>query len=459
MNEKLDRLLEQYSAAAGERWLEESLPEDIPEYTFSHKFQRNMNKLLRRQRRSPAVRAALTYAKRAAIFVLAFVALSFSVRMTVDAAFRRQVLRAVVQVFSDFTEFRYTSDVKTDEQPGKLEFTYLPEGMVETDKELDAIEFYVHYELPDGAFIELSQMLVEDGTEMLLGLDTEGAEVMKLTVHDTEALGIVKGLGRTIHWTEGQFVYTLSGTVPMEELKLVAEGIRPVSEPKVGEIEFSYLPEGMEETDREQDAIEFYVHYELPDGVFIELSQMLIEDGTEMLLGLDTENATVTYFQVHGEEAMGIEKGLGHTIHWTEGQFVYTLSGTIPMEELKLVAEGIRPVSESKVGKIKFGYLPEGMEIAETELDERDYFVWYKDSDGRFITLDQSLIEGNDELIWMLDTEDAEVTKLKVHNFDAIGIQKGADCTIHWTEGQIVYVLLGRNLPMEELKLVAEGIK
>lgn len=343
MNEKLDRLLEQYSAAAGESWLEESLPEDIPEHTFSHKFQRRMDKLLRRQRRSPAVRAALTYAKRAAIFVLAFVALSFSVRMTVDAAFRRQVLQVVVQVFSDFTEFRYTSDVKTDEQPGELEFTYLPEGMVETDRELDTLGFYICWKNESGEFVELDQVLVDDNTDMKLYLDTEDAEI--------------------------------------------------------------------------------------------------------------------TYFQVHGEEAMGIEKGLDHTVQWTEGQFVYTLSGTIPMEELKLVAEGIRPVSESKVGKIKFGYLPEGMEIAETELDERDYFVWYKDSDGRFITLDQSLIEGNDELIWMLDTEDAEVTKFKVHNFDAIGIQKGADCTIHWTEGQIVYVLLGRNLPMEELKLVAEGIK
>lgn len=343
MNEKLDRLLEQYSAAAGESWLEESLPEDIPEHTFSHKFQRRMDKLLRRQRRSPAVRAALTYAKRAAIFVLAFVALSFSVRMTVDAAFRRQVLQVVVQVFSDFTEFRYTSDVKTDEQPGELEFTYLPEGMVETDRELDTLGFYICWKNESGEFVELDQVLVDDNTDMKLYLDTEDAEI--------------------------------------------------------------------------------------------------------------------THFQVHGEEAMGIEKGLDHTVQWTEGQFVYTLSGTIPMEELKLVAEGIRPVSESKVGKIKFGYLPEGMEIAETELDERDYFVWYKDSDGRFITLDQSLIEGNDELIWMLDTEDAEVTKLKVHNFDAIGIQKGADCTIHWTEGQIVYVLLGRNLPMEELKLVAEGIK
>lgn len=345
MNEKLDRLLEQYSAAAGERWLEESLPEDIPEYTFSHKFQRRMDKLLRRQRRSPAVRAALTYARRAAIFVLAFVALSFSVRMTVDAAFRRQVLQVVVQVFSDFTEFRYTSDVKTDEQPGELEFTYLPEGMVER-KEY-----------------------------------------------------------------------------------------------------------------READDLHAYFYFEDENGNMLALEQVRITTNTEDRYFLDTEDADVFEYTIHRAPAIGVEKGQGKIIHWTEWNFVYTLSGTIPMEELKLVAEGIRPVSESKVGKIKFGYLPEGMEIAETELDERDYFVWYKDSDGRFITLDQSLIEGNDELIWMLDTEDAEVTKLKVHNFDAIGIQKGADCTIHWTEGQIVYVLLGRNLPMEELKLVAEGIK
>lgn len=226
MNEKLDQLLEQYGAAAGERWLEENMPAELPEHTFSQKFQRRMNKLLRCQLRSPGTRAALAYVRRAAVFVLAFVVLSFSVRMTVDAAFRKQVLRAVVQIFSDFTEFRYTSDVQNDGQPGKLEFTYLPEGMMETDREQDAIEFYVHYESPDGVFVELSQMLIEDGTEMLLGLDTEGAKVTNLTVHDIDALGIVKGLSRTIHWTEGAFVYTLSGTIPMEELEKVAEGIQ-----------------------------------------------------------------------------------------------------------------------------------------------------------------------------------------------------------------------------------------
>lgn len=228
MNEKLDRLLEQYSAAAGERWLEESLPEDIPEYTFSHKFQRRMDKLLRRQRRSPAVRAALTYARRAAIFVLAFVALSFSVRMTVDAAFRRQVLQVVVQVFSDFTEFRYTSDVKTDEQPGKLEFTYLPEGMVERKeyREVDELHTYVYFEDENGNMLSLEQVRITTNTEDRYFLDTEDANVFECTIHGALAIGVEKGQGKIIHWTEGSFVYTLSGTIPMSKLEVVAEGIQ-----------------------------------------------------------------------------------------------------------------------------------------------------------------------------------------------------------------------------------------
>ena len=155
-----------------------------------------------------------------------FLTLSFSCLMTVNAAFRERVIQAVVQVFQDFTEFVYTSDSSAVGKPGNLVFTYLPEGMEEQDREQDEVEFYVYYESPDGAFVELSQILVEDGTEVLLGLDTEDAEFIDLTVHGTEAVGIVKGLSHTIHWTEGQFVYTLSGTIPMEELEKVAEGIQ-----------------------------------------------------------------------------------------------------------------------------------------------------------------------------------------------------------------------------------------
>lgn len=48
--------------------------------------------------------------------------------MTVDASFREQVLRVVVEVLQEFTEFRYTSDLPASGQPGEVRFTYLPEG-------------------------------------------------------------------------------------------------------------------------------------------------------------------------------------------------------------------------------------------------------------------------------------------------------------------------------------------
>ena len=105
-----------------------------------------------------------------------------------------------------------------------------------------------------------------------------------------------------------------------------------------------HLPEGMEEQYREQDAIEFYVYYESPDGDCMDLSQIAVSDGTSVSIGLDTENADVTYFTVRGCEAMKIVKSLDHTIHWTEGDSIYTLYGTVPMEELEKVAEGIQIV-------------------------------------------------------------------------------------------------------------------
>lgn len=228
MRDELDGLLDRYAPEAGELWLS-ALPEQAPEHEFSPKFRRKVEKLLRRQRRSPAVNAALRYGRRAAAFALVFLTLSFSCLMTVDAAFRERVIQAVVQVFPDFTEFVYTSDSSTVEEPGNLVFTYLPEGMEEQAREQDELGFYVYMENLEGEFIELDQSLVENGTEMLLGLDTENAKVTYFEVHGVDAVGIEKGLDHTIHWTEGNFVYTLSGTIPMEEVKLIAEGIQTVA--------------------------------------------------------------------------------------------------------------------------------------------------------------------------------------------------------------------------------------
>lgn len=225
MRDELDGLLDRCAPEAGELWLS-ALPEQAPEHEFSPKFRRKVEKLLRRQRRSPAVNSALRYGRRAAAFALVFLTLSFSCLMTVNAAFRERVIQAVVQVFQDFTEFVYTSDSSAVGKPGNLVFTYLPEGMEEQVREQDELGFYVYMEDLEGELIELDQSLVENENSMTLLLDTENAIVTDFVIRGVDAVGVEKGLDHTIHWTEGNFVYTLSGTVPMEELKLIAEGIQ-----------------------------------------------------------------------------------------------------------------------------------------------------------------------------------------------------------------------------------------
>ena len=50
----------------------------------------------------------------------------------------------------------------------------------------------------------------------------------------------------------------------------------------------------------------------------------------------------VKQFFTHGEQAAAISKGLDRTILWTTGNSVYLLTGTIAMDELKLVAAGVQ---------------------------------------------------------------------------------------------------------------------
>lgn len=230
MRDELDELLDRYAPEAGELWLS-SLPNPAPGHEFSPKFRRKVEKLLRRQRRSPAVNAALRYARRAAAFALVFLALSFSCLMTVDAAFRKQVIQVVVQVFQEGTYFYYDASESTSQEVGEFRLTYLPNGMkeVQEDREKSDLHVYHYFEDEDGDEFSLEQDKIDENTWSVMFFDTENAKVTYFEVHGVEAMGIEKGLDHTIHWVEGNFVYILSGTIPMEELKLIAEGIQTIA--------------------------------------------------------------------------------------------------------------------------------------------------------------------------------------------------------------------------------------
>ena len=98
----------------------------------------------------------------------------------------------------------------------------------------------------------------------------------------------------------------------------------------------------MEEIRRSGNHISLHIFFEDATGNTMRLTHTVIGDKTSHVSMLDTEDAEVEQFYIQGEQTTAISKGLDHTILWTSGNSVYLLTGTIAMDELKLVAAGVQ---------------------------------------------------------------------------------------------------------------------
>lgn len=108
------------------------------------------------------------------------------------------------------------------------------------------------------------------------------------------------------------------------------------------EVTLTYVPEGMEETEREEDEISAIIIFRNREGQRMILQQEYITQSVVSTLIVDTEDAEVEYAQIHGHEVMVITKDGGYHLLWTQDAMRYLLSGNVPLDELIKVVEGIQ---------------------------------------------------------------------------------------------------------------------
>lgn len=222
-----DSDLYQYAPKAEELWLSRLPPDEkIPEHTFSKRFKRKMNRLLRDQRRSPGVRKMVLTAKRIAAAMLIFTTLSFSVLMSVKA-YREKFIETVTEVLYDLTHFSFFSTWNGNVKMGDIAFHYLPDGMVEINREYDEdnLSRIIYFEDTEGRRLQINQQVVTDKTEYEAILDTEQADVIKTTISGNEAVLVVKGEWSALVWLDNPFVLWAAGELTPAELSRVAENI------------------------------------------------------------------------------------------------------------------------------------------------------------------------------------------------------------------------------------------
>ena len=226
-DQELDRLLYAHAGAARDLVLAQLPPEgELPDIPTSPRFQRRMKALIRRADRPGWAKAALRCARQAAVILLVCGTLTFSSLMVTSQAFRTQVIAVITQVFQEFTEFRFSAREETARRAGDVALTYLPEGMEEIRRSGNHISLHIFFEDATGNTMRLTHTVIGDKTSHVSMLDTEDAEVEQFYIQGEQATALSKGLDHTILWTSGNSVYLLTGTIAMDELKLVAAGVQ-----------------------------------------------------------------------------------------------------------------------------------------------------------------------------------------------------------------------------------------
>lgn len=113
---------------------------------------------------------------------------------------------------------------------------------------------------------------------------------------------------------------------------------------------------------------------------------------------------------------------------------------------------------EPKLGELTVGYLPEGMsEVYREDLDSYTRLIYFEDTEGRRIGIEQDNIIGNKQSTLIVDTEDAEVTEIDFNGYEATLIVKGKRTVLMWEDG-ISIILVSGDFPADEIIKVANGI-
>ena len=266
--------------------------------------------------------------------------------------------------------------------------------------------------------------------------------------------------------------------------------------------EFSYVPEGYELLRREmrdhgENGISYYCSYGYPNddanNYFFHI--MPTPGGTNLFV--DTEDAVVTELEIHGFEGYLIQKTDSLSGRecvdylWfdleNELTFCYSSIG-IPLEESQRIFDGIviygydtdtpapTPAPSSplviKDGMpFEFSYVPEGYEINTREAFDgdvfgTDYVCIYVDpsNDPNSFTFGINCI--GEETNVLLDTEDAQVTEMKIRGYDGYLIQKTHPISgrnvISYTwfdlENELMFQYSSIGIPFEESQRIFDGI-
>lgn len=201
----------------------ESLPkEEELSYKFSKRFKRKMNKLIRRENRTPFMKSFINHSKKVAVIFLIFVTIAFATTMSVEA-YRVKFFEVVIEVWEEFTSMIFKNNKNINDKkliPAVPEYT--PKGFSILEENINDYVYSIIYVNENNEEIFYEQRIISQG-EVLL--DTENIEVETIEV-DNQAIILFTNKGvNQIYWSDDSYSFTLISTINIEELITITKNI------------------------------------------------------------------------------------------------------------------------------------------------------------------------------------------------------------------------------------------
>ncbi len=217
-----DDFLYKYMKGA-ENIILESLPkEEELSYKFSKRFKRKMNKLIRRENRTPFMKSFINHSKKVVVIFLIFVTIAFATTMSVEA-YRVKFFEVVIEVWEEFTSMIFKNNKNINDKkliPAVPEYT--PKGFSILEENINDYVYSIIYVNENNEEIFYEQRIISQG-EVLL--DTENIEVETIEV-DNQAIILFTNKGvNQIYWSDDSYSFTLISTINIEELITITKNI------------------------------------------------------------------------------------------------------------------------------------------------------------------------------------------------------------------------------------------
>lgn len=224
MNQHLeDAFLYRYMPEAEAAMLAAIPPEAELRHSFSRRFRRKMEALLRYERRSGFGRFAAGFGRIAAAVLIALLAVNTVLVCSVEA-YRESFYEIVETVTEKFTAFF----VKVDENAPVTEFIpidppYIPEGFEVTERStIGDIGQDILYFNNDGRTVYFSQFIISSGP---MHIDTEDALVEAKILSGYEVRVISENETTQVFFAAGGYEFLVSGNAEYEEILEITKNI------------------------------------------------------------------------------------------------------------------------------------------------------------------------------------------------------------------------------------------